>query len=396
MADFLTRMTQRTLGLLPVVQPFIASKYASESMGAAIPSGLTPSDPFQSQTVEESSENWEEETERVPPVSMPQSVAPREVRNDTIGMPGVSQSVALPQEEPSTTLLPTQGHSHSLPNTTSIPVNSLDVVLSQPQTSDRQENESFSTAPTASTVPTPLPRPAQVKPSSRSDVGTRFIASRTGEPLVAAQSEEIPQNPRIPHASIQAVPYKSGVEDQHLSPSSEESSVYTSIQAAGHNEVSSVREIPYVKNFNSESPALVSSAADPTGNFPANKQNVASARRMNTEVTETRLVPAPTVDLPSADSPTLITGTDLVEPMFASVYQPVQAGRTATTAAGKRVASPLSESYGSPTIKVTIGRIDVRAVTPPAPVSPAPVRVQRARPALSLDDYLKQRNGGQQ
>ena len=46
----------------------------------------------------------------------------------------------------------------------------------------------------------------------------------------------------------------------------------------------------------------------------------------------------------------------------------------------------------APTIKVAIGRIEVRAVTPPAPAqreTPA-----RPGPLLSLDDYLEQRNGG--
>ncbi|HJU53978.1 MAG TPA: hypothetical protein VJ715_05380 [Pyrinomonadaceae bacterium] len=45
------------------------------------------------------------------------------------------------------------------------------------------------------------------------------------------------------------------------------------------------------------------------------------------------------------------------------------------------------------TIRVTIGRIDVRAVTAPAPQEP---RRANARPApqLSLADYLKQRGGG--
>jgi len=46
-----------------------------------------------------------------------------------------------------------------------------------------------------------------------------------------------------------------------------------------------------------------------------------------------------------------------------------------------------------PTIRVTIGRVEVRAIMPPAP----PTRTKPARPgpALSLEDYLKQRNRGQ-
>lgn len=46
----------------------------------------------------------------------------------------------------------------------------------------------------------------------------------------------------------------------------------------------------------------------------------------------------------------------------------------------------------APTIKITIGRVDVRAMMPAAPAPrPAPARPS---PALSLDDYLKQRGGG--
>jgi hypothetical protein len=51
------------------------------------------------------------------------------------------------------------------------------------------------------------------------------------------------------------------------------------------------------------------------------------------------------------------------------------------------VATPTSSSSMPPTIQVSIGRVEVKAITPPA--------TQRSRtpsPTLSLDDYLKQRN----
>lgn len=51
-----------------------------------------------------------------------------------------------------------------------------------------------------------------------------------------------------------------------------------------------------------------------------------------------------------------------------------------------------SEPAEPAVIRVTIGRIEVRATTPPLP--PAP-RTRPPGPALTLDDYLKQRNGGQ-
>lgn len=57
-----------------------------------------------------------------------------------------------------------------------------------------------------------------------------------------------------------------------------------------------------------------------------------------------------------------------------------------------RKASKENQTAKTPTIRVTIGRIDVRAVTPPQPAShPAP---KQSAPSLSLNDYLKQRNEG--
>ncbi len=57
-----------------------------------------------------------------------------------------------------------------------------------------------------------------------------------------------------------------------------------------------------------------------------------------------------------------------------------------------RVAAPESSE---PAIRVTIGRIEVRAITPP-PMPPAQQTTPvRPGPELSLDDYLKQHNGGQ-
>jgi len=53
---------------------------------------------------------------------------------------------------------------------------------------------------------------------------------------------------------------------------------------------------------------------------------------------------------------------------------------------------PITEPAVAPTIRVTIGRIDVRAVMP-TPGRPRSKPAER-RPALLLDEYLKQRSGG--
>ena len=68
-------------------------------------------------------------------------------------------------------------------------------------------------------------------------------------------------------------------------------------------------------------------------------------------------------------------------------FEPSRRGERGQTAAAAMPPAP------SPTIEITIGRVEVRAVQPPAPV----VRPQPAAPAaprLSLEEYLRNQNGG--
>ena len=438
MADFLTRMTQRTLGLLPVVQPIIASKYGSEAMGADLPGGLPSMNPFPDQAVEESFEDWEEVSERVPPAPapLPPSVVPRGVRIPTAPVPGMSPSLASPQEQPSTPKVqqtkPAPIRPHEVQPLRETTGGSLPAPLvPKPQTPSILEPEREmpqgaelpgrrqtpplphtkpdpyrvgaglapalgieASTPTASTDPTTNPHRGKGKPSSPSDVGTRFIASKTGEPLVPAQSGEMPQIdqklgvgmrsiasgtgeplvpkqsgetpqiPQMPGASTQVVPHKIGGKNQGSSPSGEETSPLVPGQGQA-------QPVPYTKQ--DANPSRVRAGLAPALVSPA-------------------LIPAA---LPSALSPTLVPESDLIEPGFPSLYPSVQTWRTETTAAGRRTAAQLPESHESPTIRVTIGRIDVRAVPPTPPASPAPTNSNRPRPALSLSDYLKQRKGGQ-
>jgi hypothetical protein len=60
-------------------------------------------------------------------------------------------------------------------------------------------------------------------------------------------------------------------------------------------------------------------------------------------------------------------------------------------ATADRPAAAVNRAVAEPAVHITIGRIDVRAVTATAP--PAPRPSARNTPALSLDDYLK-RGGG--
>jgi hypothetical protein len=78
------------------------------------------------------------------------------------------------------------------------------------------------------------------------------------------------------------------------------------------------------------------------------------------------------------------TASTPVASPHATVFAPAGALRPVPTPSESRLTA------AAPTIRITIGRVDVRAVTPPAPTSrPAPAPPQ----PLSLDDYAKQREG---
>jgi hypothetical protein len=85
---------------------------------------------------------------------------------------------------------------------------------------------------------------------------------------------------------------------------------------------------------------------------------------------------------------------DLLVPMRA---QAVRVRSTPAKRWGQLTSEPETKASRAhspaPTIRVTIGRVEVRATRPPAPQQPR-VERQRPRPALTLDEYLKQRNEG--
>ena len=101
--------------------------------------------------------------------------------------------------------------------------------------------------------------------------------------------------------------------------------------------------------------------------------------------------------LPPRPSPgthaSLDASEDAPPPIAPSMVRPQLDGYLERGPQEPRVAAPESSA---PAIRVTIGRIEVRAITPPPPMPPVP-RTAPARPGpeLSLDDYLKQHNGGQ-
>jgi hypothetical protein len=124
-------------------------------------------------------------------------------------------------------------------------------------------------------------------------------------------------------------------------------------------------------------------------------------------LTAPRIVPAPptpTIASPPALAPTADAAMpESTRPLTRAEAPTAQAADPVAALPSLRAASasPIAPQFPAaalqppapPTIRVTIGRIEVRAITPPA--RPAPrATSERRGPALSLDGYLKRRNGG--
>jgi len=99
--------------------------------------------------------------------------------------------------------------------------------------------------------------------------------------------------------------------------------------------------------------------------------------------------------LPSAPSSGAVVSLDASEnappPVEPHMIRPRLDGYFERGPQEPQVAPPESST---PAIRVTIGRIEVRVITPPHMPPAQRTASARPAPALSLDDYLEQRNGG--
>lgn len=501
MADFLTSMTQRTLGLLPVVQPIIASKYVSEAMGAAVPGALRLLDHFPGQVAEEPFEQWEEPVEQLPLAAQSQSLLQRRAPASRLPMPGVSPSVASAGRQPRIAPMPqavpaplrpqavpparvmaggktpspvvpqpqaspvrssgSQPLVNRLPGNNPSPVRKdkdappavgieSEVVSSPLQISDFQENPPFPTTPTRLSVPTMKHRGGQDKPASsqaRRETGmlsttepassqdthpARSQQSMGNTPLVPVEPRVLAAASRLFEAGDRAVPAKKqqpgpGVEQGLSSPlkymkSNSDTGSSPAILSEAKNlmpggESSSRGEIlrfaqnermGLVQNDGNDHPGSVrlrtgrlvpqgghlapGAAVSPVTLSEAKndrRDGTGSARLMPGGASAALVSPASRLSEPARIAPAL---DSLMEPLLSPAYRPGQSRAMASPAAEKRAGAQPAETQAESTIRITIGRIDVRAVAP-APAAPAPVKTKRPAPALSLDDYLKQRNG---
>ncbi len=367
MSDFVTRLAERAMGTAPVVQPLIASRFAPEPAS-----------------------RWTElEGEPASSTDDPDQTPQHEIREP----PPVSETPRLVHDDATTS--PNDDRNTDVTSSSKAP----DSSLSDPQPPTRSESSRHD--------PTPGKADRDAAPDTPGP--RRGDAGKSG-PLETGMDSG--QEGQQHSSSISPRPLRSGEPD----PSEREAMPERNPQDSPRTTIADGR-IPPASLFeitNRVEPAPTGRGADqaprrlvprgsPPGPFAAEDGPGRSMIRTTTVRAETGRVTAGIPAPPSRfeeDAPgseTVLAGhatpaspgaAPAIVPRIVR-HQPDQRREDAP-----REPRVLAPEPPAPTIRVAIGRIEVRAVTPP-PEQPA-WRETPARPGplLSLDDYLKQRNGG--
>lgn len=309
MADFLTRLVQRTLGLASVVQPRIASPYAPAA------EVITASDDAFS-----SSSNVRASSE-----------PPPEPFATTLTSTNVYIDQTLRSAAPGASPLP------------------LIAPLSNPE-----ETSSLTTPETSS----------QTTLHSSLRMGNN--PSVTSIELPPTSSLEAPQNHSEPLPAFSQLPFPP------ITNSSENRSVPLLPQQSLESQVApSTDEIKPQQLSSSSNLGKNSSSSPPSLNQPELKPQASAVR-----------LPIAPPAIPHSSLP-LVNQQNRIPPGLVSTQTPLVSSSSAIT-------QPINQP--EPLIEVRIGRIEVRRIQP-ATAQPRP-RSTPSAPALSLSDYLNQREGG--
>ncbi|WP_193198579.1 hypothetical protein [Nostoc sp. MG11] len=361
MTDFLTRLAARTLELMPMVQPQIAPIYAVGDGEWGMGKSYETEDSEQSAAIErtEQRQNPALAIARLPRLTTQPTSNPI----GELHLLEVSQDIsrAMVQEELSAPLQPEDVRQSLHPPEVSAPI-----ALSTP--------DKDAISPSSIYPAVPLPGPGR----SPEPLSSPQLLEK---PLIPAVSAKVSQ-PQVPVLSPpqlleQVIPAASAKASQPQVP------VLSPPHLLG-------QVIP-AASAKASQPQVPVLSAPPSSELVTPEMNrlvqLRQARVTNGEADEAIAQP---VELPVAQlNFSLEDSTALVQPVQSAGLKQLQeaAGSQPTMAWSDR---RIDAAPSVPTIHISIGRIEVRAVSPPAPTRS---RSAPAAPRLSLEDYLKSKGG---
>jgi hypothetical protein len=351
MEDFLTRLAERTLGAAPVVQPLIASMFVSEPTGHSLDLERNSEAAMSSGDLDRAQAPSAKET---PPARDAPTRRPEGTAVDRQGHHGNSPPA-------------TPGHHQSTYDTQPEPHR-----LAKPALAERRVIPTREEQRSLSLVMAKRPqRTSDAQPEPRRDAETASLEHR----VIPEQEDQQNLSPGT------LEPHQRTLDRPELFHAAESGPTRRDVDT-----VSSDRVLP--EDLSSD-PSAAEGASDQ-----------AIPRPIRTLIEHGRGATLPPEPSPDTQGSILESEAVLNHPapldallVTPGTIRPQLNGHVERDPWEPRMAAP---EPPAPTIRVAIGRIEVRAITPP-PTPPARQRATPARPgpALSLDDYLKRRNGGQ-
>jgi hypothetical protein len=395
MSDLLTRMTERTLGLAPSLQPKSTSTYESPPLlGDGLALAYAPDvirNPDTGLAADLTGENPQTNTVVLPRSNVPAPIVVTAQPNLVISrlshnLSGSSWQNALsPVTDPMTA--PVTPTDSPTPEMTVAPAASPEVA------SLSIDSRSFTTAnkPPLSGIPVDL------------DVqGSNLSTGSTPHP------SPLPQGERGQETSLFAPAPLKGLGDEDFSmrsllptadlvPQSASPSAFTVVNSSFTSEQSELTITRENLTSSAPSPSPIESPVNLVTNvtqMPAAKQPNLPPTTISSDTIESqpripsreRLVTEISSISPVAASPQLVSIPDrkAIQTLVPITVRPID--RPSTTPVPQ-----ISSQATPPTIQVRIGRIEIRAVTTPPPAAPPKSRPSSSVPQLSLADYLKSR-----
>jgi hypothetical protein len=424
MADFLTRLAERTLGVAPVAQPIIASMFANGRTVANSPSvaeGFTVQDDVAALTASQAPAVHPARTAQSAPslqTAPPASPVPPGLTakvNPTIDA-ATQNPRAISRTEPSHQQPATMVKGSMLP---AVDRDSREEHVAIPyQVSilpgDRRGRFIAPTADLSARSPDPLPSSFTLQDIEPPDLQAAKVPGivEVDPPVIIPQSATAQvQRANRPLVSgrlrqrQESLPSQNDAWSEHVVHYDTSSATSGEIAQDGQPGGTSPRDIvsPRPRNIETQSNPRQLVGLDSAQQASASTQTQQQQRDNSLPERQTLLVSdvqvVPGVQQHQETSPRQQTDLPLTSvqsgnPASRQRQLPPSLLQNQQVITSQRLPAPVSEAASStPTIRVTIGRIDVRAVTPPAP----PPRPKQARPGptLSLDDYARQRKGGE-
>src|SRR5215208_776222 len=383
MADFMTRLAERTLGVAPAVQPLISPTFATE------------------RTIQSLDQEWESEA-TAPPLEQTSDfpAAPNPARR--LPQEALEGATRGEEQDPGVRAAPPRsGASKHPPDPSHTPKAK---VSTNKKSSGRQDNMLVSAAPDrhkkASVAGTAEGGAAQSEeeernaPSVTPQLPQKALEPQTGPPprpndINSMETRVVPvrdlQDP--PQADMGRRSPKPPVTLHHVQPETTRRRVLSASQ----------------RTLSETSPLGPSPAGYETTRDPSRLRGAAVERengdgRLRVPVLTPGNGASPDVGRATLTQAEASPGYSTPDAHLSVASRSIRLRPGGHPERGPqeenlRVSAP--ESPAPPTIRVSIGRIEVRAITPPPAPPVQPARSARPGPELSLDDYLKQRNGRQ-